>query len=114
MCGDLEATADMSDDTTPPQQPIGDPEFTAENVDRFLKEKWLSMSCPRCGVNQWAVDLPRKTIVNFPVSVPPLFSTTAGHVMPYYMLLCLNCGHPEFFMRSVFIEWCRAQPGLPS
>jgi hypothetical protein len=59
-------------------------------VDAWIKERWQSQSCPRCGQPEWWI-VPELLIHEFYWSQPMLYP--GGH--PFVQLICQHCGHLE-------------------
>lgn len=88
---------------------IGDPEFTSENLQRFVAEKWKNYNCTHCHHREWSADLLQKSVGNIPMSVPPIFTVAGGQVAPVYLIYCNNCGIVNLLSRSYFLSWAQAQ-----
>jgi hypothetical protein len=84
-------------------------EFTQEQLDKFLAEKWNDFACEICGTRSWTYDPNLKFVSLSSVDgkdngVPSKFITVA------FRTHCSNCGNTKFLAALLIKDWLEAHP----
>src|ERR1700720_1233006 len=84
-------------------------EFSPEQLQKFLTEKWKLNLCEVCLVSQWGYDAENYYSV-LPTSDGRKFSTISPKLTVHLRIFCRNCGNTKLLLVPVISRWLEENP----
>jgi len=83
-------------------------QFTDEEIERFLAEKWMLEECEVCRqATVWGYFRPRPLLL---ITTSDGGNDTITGSLSFLRLSCNNCGNSKFFDAEVIKRWLDANP----
>lgn len=81
-------------------------DFSPDEFNRFIAERWTNETCERCGHNDWIAGQTAREMYSTLGVYQPAFKLTP-YEKNFHLLTvaCNNCGNVRLTLADIFFEW---------